>query len=266
VLLSFPRYRLSRFVGASSLAALLLAGCAFLLPARPASSAQDKQAPLGKHLYPLAAPASRVPVVTIDVSDAPEARAWAEQARTLVQDWFPAVWRLLATDKATPPEQIRLVFRKQINAPAYASGDAITVNADWIRQHPDDFGMMIHELTHVIQSYPGGGNKPGWLVEGIADFIRWWRYEPEGPRPRIDPLKASYRDSYRITAAFLAWATAKYDKRLVPQLDRALRTRTYRDEIFQEVTGKSLDALWAEFAPRPDPQPAGATSNTPKTK
>ena len=244
---------------------VLLAGCPLLLLAQSVS-AQEKQVPLSKHLYPLAAPALRVPVVTIDVSDAPETRAWAEQAQTLVQDWFPLVWRLLATDGVMPPEQIRLVFRKQINAPAYASGGSITVNGDWIRQHPDDFGMMIHELTHVVQSYPRGGNKPGWLVEGIADFIRWWRFEPEGPRPRIDPLKASYRDSYRTTAAFLAWATAKYDKRLVPQLDKTLRTGNYRDEIFQEVTGKSLDALWAEYAPRPDPQPDGSIGNAPKTK
>jgi hypothetical protein len=136
VLLSFPRYRLSRFVGASSLAALLLAGCAFLLPARPASSAQDKQAPLGKHLYPLAAPASRVPTVTIDVSDAPEARPGRNRRARWFRTGFPSCGDFSATDKATPPEQIRLVFRKQINAPAYASGDAITVNADWIRQHP----------------------------------------------------------------------------------------------------------------------------------
>jgi len=33
------------------------------------------------------------------------------------------------------------------------------------------FGMVIHELRHVVQSYHRG-NTPGWLTEGIADHIR----------------------------------------------------------------------------------------------
>jgi hypothetical protein len=118
-------------------------------------------------------------------------------------------------------------------------------------QPPDDLGMMVHELTHLVQAYPPGPNKPGWLVEGIADYIRWWRYEPETPRTRIDPLKASYRDSYRVTAAFLAWLTARYDRRIVPILDRSLRQGKYSDGIFREVTGKDLETLWSEFAPKP---------------
>lgn len=246
----------------------MLAGlsvCAWVLPARPAR-AQNPSQPnpsqaLGKYVYPLAAPAPFQPTITVDVSDNPQATAWAGEAQKVVQEWFPIVWRLLATDGRTPPREIKLIFRKTSSAPAYASGGAITVNGEWIAQHPDDFGMMIHELTHIIQSYPPGRDKPGWLVEGIADFIRWWRYEPEGPRPRIDPTKASYRDSYRTTAAFLAWVTAKYDRNIVPRLDRALRTSTYSDALFKQVTGKDLDTLWSEFAPKPNPaQPAAAAA------
>lgn len=82
--------------------------------------------------------------------------------------------------------------------------------------------------------------------DGIADYIRWWRYDPEAPRSPI-AADASYRDGYRTAAAFLAWVTAKYDKRIVRRLDRALRDGKYADAIFQEVTGKTLDALWDEF-------------------
>ena len=39
-----------------------------------------------------------------------------------------------------------------------------------------DEGILIHELTHVIQPYSGG--VPDWLSEGIADYTRWVRYEP----------------------------------------------------------------------------------------
>jgi hypothetical protein len=231
--------------------------CGALFAARPAR-AQEK---LDRYIYPLAAPIPE-PAVTVDVSDDPRAAAWAEEARKLVRQWFPIVWRLLGTDGVTPPEEIKLIFRKKIDPPAYSSGASITVNGEWIAGHPDDLGMMVHELTHIVQSYPPGRNKPGWLVEGIADYIRWWRYEPEAPRSRIDPLKASYRDSYRITAAFLAWITGKYDRRIVPTLDKALRENRYRDAIFSEVTGKDLDTLWSEFAPKPA-QPAAADLPTP---
>jgi hypothetical protein len=67
----------------------------------------------------------------------------------------------------------------------------ITISGKWITEHPDDLGMVIHELVHVVQGYPNSRHKAGWLVEGIADYIRWWRYEPEAPRPRIDPAKSS---------------------------------------------------------------------------
>ena len=238
--------------------AVAAAGCLLcvLCWARPAKA----QGELSKYVYPLAAPISREPTVTVDVSDIPEAKAWADEARKVVREWFPIVWRLLATDGITPPQEIKLIFKKEQDAPAYATGSSIYVNGRWIREHPDDLGMMVHELTHLVQSYSRPGNRPGWLVEGIADFIRWWRYEPEAPRPRIDPLKASYRDSYRITAAFLAWITARYDRRIVPRLDKALREGNYRPEIFREVTGKDVDTLWAEFAPKPA-TPTGASGS-----
>ena len=37
---------------------------------------------------------------------------------------------------------------------AGTTGDTIHVSADWIKKHPDDFGLVIHEMTHVIQHYP----------------------------------------------------------------------------------------------------------------
>lgn len=226
-----------------------------------ALSATPSQPPseLVRHLYPLS-PVKQSPPVTIDVSAAPEAKEWAEKAAVLVSEWYPHVCQLLATENFNAPKEIRLVFKPDISAPAYAAGGEITVNATWIKQHPDDFGMMIHELTHVIQAYPGGGNKPGWLVEGIADYIRWWRYEPESPRPRVNPETAKYTDSYRTTGAFLAWVAYKYDRGLVRKLDSALRERTYSPAIFEKSTGKNLDALWDEFKatlPAPTPRKAG---------
>jgi hypothetical protein len=209
-----------------------------------ASSAASED--LSRYIYPLAR-ARTPPAVTVDTSDAPEAQAWAETAAGLVRDWFPHICQLLSTDRYSPPREIRLVFKKELNVPAYASGSTITISAKWIHDHPNDLGAVIHELTHVVQAYPRSRRTPGWLVEGVADFIRWWRYEPEARRSRIDPQKASYRDSYRTTAAFLAWLTEKYDTRLVPRLDAAMRSREDPLPIFAELCGKPIDDLWTEY-------------------
>lgn len=131
--------------------------------------------------------------------------------------------------------------------PAYASGGEITISGKWIKEHPDDLGLVIHELVHVIQQYPHFEGKPGWLVEGIADYIRWWRYEPEAPRRRPDPAKANYTDSYRTTGWWLGWVSQKYDRRLVPALDRALRNKQDPMPIFKAMTGKTPEELWKEF-------------------
>lgn len=217
---------------------------------------------LARYVYPLAK-AMECPPVVIDVTDSPASKAWAESAKGLVVEWYPKLTQLLATDGSdpltgapkgkafTPPKEIKLTFKKTLNVPAYASGGEITINGDWIAKHPDDLGMVVHELTHVIQQYPGARTTPGWLVEGIADYIRWWRYEPElhaGPgRTKPNPDTAKYTDAYRTTAVWLAWASKKYDMRLVPALDKAMRDREDPMPLFEKVTGKNADDLWKEF-------------------
>ena len=222
------------------LRALILTSC--LLLSLAAFSQQD----LNKHIYPLA-PSTSAPKVVIDVTDSPESKEWAASAKKLVEDWYPIVVSMLATQDFKRPDEIKLIFKKDLNVPAYASGGSITINGKWIAEHPDDLGMVIHELVHVLQQYPRNRANTGWLTEGIADYIRWWRYEPEAPRSRITE-NSKMTDGYRVTAYFLAWAGKKYDLRLVPSLDAALRKGEDPMPVFEKVCGKSADELWKEFA------------------
>ena len=137
-----------------------------------------------------------------------------------------------------------LFFDPKMKGVAHAVRDRITISADFVRAHPDDFGMVIHELTHVVQSYPAGG--PGWLVEGIADYIRIVHFEPGAPRPKLTRL-ASYKDAYKTAAMFLEWIEVKHKPGLVKELNAILRQGTYRDECWTELTGKSVADLWSEF-------------------
>lgn len=202
-----------------------------------------------RFVYPLTqGPARQAPQIRIDLSDVPDddsVKEWALEAKQVCEDWYPLIYRFLAMEDWTQPEEIELQFKRVQDLPGVTFGNSIHISVAWIREHPDEFGLVIHELVHVMQRYPDS-NRPDWLVEGIADYIRWWRYEPEEARSEIGP-NASYRDGYRTTAAFLAWIVATYDKRIVRRLDRNLRDGTYSDAVFEEVTGKKLDDLWAGF-------------------
>ena len=182
--------------------------------------------------------------VVVDTSEVPEVAEWGKKAKSLVETWHPKVSELLKSDGFTPPNEVKIVFKKDMKGVAYASGKTITISANWIKAHPDDLGMVVHEMTHVIQAYRRSG--PSWLVEGIADYVRFIHYEPK-TRIRIDTKKASYRDSYRTSAKFLGWVEKTHDKDLVRKLNEALRKGKYKDELFETYTKQTLDQLWAAF-------------------
>ena len=205
--------------------------------------------------FPLTKIDVRPPNFLLDISEVEGIAAveqWGDDAKDLCEEWFPVICKFLSTDDWTPPETVRIVVKKRLTAPGSTIGNTISISSKWISEHPDDFGMVIHELVHVVQNYPGSKTNPGWLVEGIADYFRYWKYESEVPR-RKAAANASYRDGYGTTGSFLAWVTWKYDRRLVRRLDAALRTNEYEDGIFQETTGKTIDELWTEFLGSQEP-------------
>jgi hypothetical protein len=184
--------------------------------------------------------------VVVDTSEVPELASWGESARRLIVKWHPIIAELLKSDGFTPATEVKVVFSRERKGVAGTAGNTITISANHVKQHPEDFGMVVHELTHVLQRYPHAPNT-GWLVEGIADYVRFYRYEPKTPLPRIDPSRASYRDGYKTAARFLAWIERRHRKTIVVDLNAILRKGAYEPEVFKELTGKDLDQLWAEF-------------------
>jgi hypothetical protein len=216
---------------------LLLVG-ATLLAGGPAAAAPQPSAAAGGG-------ADKIAVnLVLDCSQAPEAKEWAEKAAGLVKQWYPKVAEMLASEGFRPPRKMKLVFRKG-GGIGETAGDTSYISAAWIKKHPDDFGMVIHEMTHVIQGYPKAD--PDWLTEGIADYVRWFNFEPESRRPRPDPDRAKYTDGYQTTAAFLAWIVKNHDKDIVKKLNAAMRQSKYSNDLFKKSTGKTLDELWREY-------------------
>ncbi|HEY1861044.1 MAG TPA: basic secretory protein-like protein [Gemmataceae bacterium] len=185
--------------------------------------------------------------VAVDISETPELKEFADKAKELIEKWHPKIAEMLKSDGFTPPSEVTLVFKKDMRGVAHTSGKTITIAAAWIKKHPDDYGMVVHELTHVVQDYRRENRNAGWLVEGIADYVRYFKYEPNTKLGRINPDKASYRDGYGTAARFLAWIEKTHDKDIVGKLNVALRKGEYKEDLFKESTKKSLDELWADF-------------------
>jgi Peptidase of plants and bacteria len=185
--------------------------------------------------------------VVVDTSEAPELAPWADAAKRLVVKWHPIIADMLQTEGFVPAKEVKLVFKKTARSPAATGGSTIYISANHVKQHPDDYGMIAHELVHVLQRYPKFNKDNWWLVEGIADYVRFYRYEPNSRLPPINWAKAKYRDGYKTSARFLAWIEKRHDKDIITQLNLALRKGEYRPELFQEWTGQSVDDLWADF-------------------
>ncbi len=183
--------------------------------------------------------------IALDCSEVPETRMWGEKAVKEAEKWYPKLVDLLDSDGFQPATKATIRFKK-MDGVAHTSGDTITISADWIAKRPDDIGMVIHELIHVVQAYKH--RVPGWVTEGIADYIRFFVYEKNGEKMcRVNPERAKYTDSYRTTAAFFDWIVRTHETDFITKLNADSRAGTYSDEFFQKTTGKTVDDLWTDF-------------------
>lgn len=179
--------------------------------------------------------------IALDVSDAPEMKGWGEKTVRVCERQYPMICEWLASDGFTPPTQIRMTLKNDYKGVAAAGGGRITGSVKYFKDHPDDIGAMVHETVHCVQNYRARGN-PGWLVEGVADYIRFWKYEP-GKAGRLTPERAKYDGSYRITGAFLAYVSDKYDPLLVTKLNALMRAGKYDATAWKTLTGKPVEEL-----------------------
>ncbi|HVU56673.1 MAG TPA: basic secretory protein-like protein [Puia sp.] len=133
------------------------------------------------------------------------------------------------------------------------TGDGVArFNPAWMKRYPQDVDVVTHEVMHVVQDYKGNG--PGWLTEGIADYVRYvYGVNNKGAKwflPDYRPGQ-SYKDAYRVTARFLLWVEKyKYNK-IVDDLDKAMRDGTYTAALWKKLTGQTVDELWGEYAKNP---------------
>src|SRR6185503_11535994 len=170
---------------------------------------------------------------------------------------------------------------------AATSGTRVTANSDWLKRElkREAVGALVHEAVHVVQQYGWGRRTnseaprirvPGFLTEGIPDYIRWFLYEPESHGADLTWLRRQrnlnlrYDAGYRQSANFLNYVVETYDKGLITKLNAACRQRSYTEELWKTATGKTLQELADEWKTKtekelrpddtPSPKPAEKTS------
>lgn len=201
---------------------------------------------------------------TIDASSTPDLVPWInEQLVPTVKEWYPKLVEMLPSEAYEAPDRVRIIFDADMRGVANASGTRIRCAGDWFRRNLDGeaVGAVVHELVHVVQQYgrgrrnnPDATRTPGWIVEGIPDYIRWFIYEPESKGAEITERnfeRARYDANYRITGNFLNWVVAKHGAELIQKLNAAAREGRYKEELWEEYTGKTINQLgeqWREEA------------------
>jgi hypothetical protein len=181
------------------------------------------------------------------VETAPDSAKFAAKAKSLCEEWYPRLYAMFDTPEGPAPHAVIKLWFQTMDGVAYATNRTdIHISNQWVtKQSPNDYGMVIHELFHLVQAYNGGTE--GWLVEGMADYVRHHLFEPEVPKPRVDPDKASYRDAYKTTATFLEWLEDNGNAGIVLKLNDASRRKQPIPAFIKQQTGAELDELWKRF-------------------
>lgn len=198
---------------------------------------------------------------SVETTQAQELEEWTElELKPVIVEWYPRIVRMLPGAGFEPPRRVRFRYlpdAEMQGVPAYAAGSVISLNREWFRGElqGEARGCVVHEMVHVVQQYPARGRRlrdgaavPGWLVEGIPDYIRWFVYEPKsgGASLSAERRRVSQHDaSYRVSANFLDWVIRSQpaDAGILRQLNAAAREGRYSPELWQTLTGKSEQQL-----------------------
>ena len=149
-------------------------------------------------------------------------------------------------------KKVKFAIETKFRGVAATSGNTIHANPRWFQQNPEDIDVITHEGMHVVQAYKQWD--PAWLREGIADYARAKFGVNNGPAnwtmPDYNP-KQNYTDAYRVTARFLVWLEKHAKPGIVVALDQSMREGKYSAETWKQLTGKSVDELWADYGKNP---------------
>ncbi len=198
--------------------------------------------------------------ITIETTETPDLTEWAHKdLAPVVREWYPKLVKMLPSDGYEAPRRVSVTFSASMQGVAATGGTRVRCAAGWFRQNlqGEAKGAVVHELAHVVQNYGlarranrDAARTPGWVVEGICDYIRWFLYEPQTHGADITARsisRARYDGNYRISANFINWVTETYDKDIVHKLNTAAREGRYSEDLWKTATGHTVQELGDEW-------------------
>lgn len=175
---------------------------------------------------------------------------------TVLKDAIKSVHRYLYNSRqdAPPVRSVTLVL-KPLQGIAYTNGSEldfehkeINISTNYIEQlgsrtREEVIGVITHEMVHCFQ-YNGKDTCPGWLIEGIADYVR---LNAGLAPPHWQRSGSHWDEGYQVTAYFLDWLD-QIRQGFVKDLNLYLRDFDYDEgRIWPELTQKTLQVLWSEY-------------------
>jgi hypothetical protein len=189
---------------------------------------------------------------TLTVADLDPANTPDIMVRRHIDEFFVVYPQMLSRFNTGATRSVRVTYDPDYDGVAYAdwANGRIVISSAWAASAPDDVDVITHEGFHIVQAYDNP-NAPGWAIEGLADFARW-RYGNHNAgscwnMQRYQPGQ-NYTDAYGVTARFLLWIESDVRSTIATELDAALRGNQYSSSFWTTRTGRSVDALWAEYA------------------
>jgi len=154
------------------------------------------------------------------------------------------------------PEEVRsvpmlLLIVEDFEGIAAASAGSIHISSRYLQELTNANQDVAREITGLLYftiatAYQNnaGNTAPIWLITGVADFVRLTAGYAD---PALRGPGGSWQDGYRTGAFFFDWLNEQYlDFVYLLNLDLA-GTEAFDENVFATLTGKTVDALWADY-------------------
>ena len=151
-----------------------------------------------------------VPAVTVSSSVPAKYVPYLTAAKGLIEKWYPKIVTKLGT-QANAPTSITLLTDPNFWG-AYATGNSIYFGTPFLDDYLNnpDQAIAIHEVTHLATSGIDWTFIPSWIVEGFADYVRYWIYSSDYPVTL--PATSSYLNGYEHAGYLFNYIATTFNK------------------------------------------------------
>jgi biopolymer transport protein ExbD len=176
----------------------------------------------------------------------------------LTQEFYRVYPQLVDKFNKNAPKTVYLKVDNKTEYGAYAMGHTISINYKAIQVDLDEgnLGVMIHELTHIVQDgYQG--DVPSWIVEGMADYavLLFGTEKTDVSLPKASEIKSGKKylekESYRHVTRFLLWVKTHKRATIFEDINAAAMAGTYKESLFKKWTGQTLEQLTQAYDKNP---------------